>query len=71
MTNLFSLIFFLNLEWNVCSKSCGGGIQKRKCLNNNEKCNECLEEVRVCNEFPCPSMFNKTIEIVYGMSLFS
>ncbi|CAF3442509.1 unnamed protein product [Rotaria sp. Silwood1] len=42
-------------EWDVCSKSCGGGIQKRRrtCLSNGEKCNECLDEIRLCNELPC------------------
>ncbi|CAF0766279.1 unnamed protein product [Rotaria sordida] len=43
-------------EWDVCSKSCGGGIQKRRrtCLSNGGKCNECLDEIRLCNELPCP-----------------
>ncbi|CAF0757959.1 unnamed protein product [Rotaria sordida] len=43
-------------EWNVCSKSCGGGIQKRRrtCLSNGGNCNECLDEIRLCNELPCP-----------------
>ncbi|CAF4416781.1 unnamed protein product, partial [Rotaria sp. Silwood2] len=43
-------------EWDICSKSCGGGIQKRRrtCSSNGEKCNECLDEIRLCNELPCP-----------------
>ncbi|CAF1267399.1 unnamed protein product [Adineta steineri] len=43
-------------EWSLCSKVCGGGIQKRRrtCLNNNGICNECLDEIRICNELPCP-----------------
>ena len=44
------------LDWDTCSKSCGGGIQKRRrtCLNNENKCSECLEETRLCNENSCP-----------------
>jgi hypothetical protein len=53
-------ISFQNIEWSNCSKSCGGGIQKRVCLN---KCNGCGDEIRVCNEFPCPSMFGRMIEL--------
>ncbi|CAF4827733.1 unnamed protein product, partial [Rotaria magnacalcarata] len=42
-------------EWDVCSKSCGSGMQKRRrsCLSNHEKCTECLNEMRLCNELPC------------------
>lgn len=49
--------FFLHkIDWDICSKTCGGGIQKRRrsCLNNDNKCSECLEETRLCNESPCP-----------------
>jgi hypothetical protein len=47
------------IDWDTCSKSCGGGIQKRRrtCLINGEKCSECLEEIRLCNESPCPCEF--------------
>ncbi|CAF3351512.1 unnamed protein product [Rotaria sp. Silwood1] len=43
-------------DWDTCSKICGGGIQKRRrtCLINEDKCSECLEETRLCNELPCP-----------------
>ncbi|CAF2496701.1 unnamed protein product [Rotaria sp. Silwood2] len=43
-------------DWDSCSKTCGGGIQKRRrtCLIKEDKCSECLEETRVCNESPCP-----------------
>ncbi|CAF1551949.1 unnamed protein product [Adineta ricciae] len=43
-------------EWSQCSKSCGGGIQKRTrtCLVDNEKCHECLQETRPCNQHSCP-----------------
>ncbi|CAF1118434.1 unnamed protein product, partial [Adineta ricciae] len=44
-------------DWETCSKSCGGGIQKRRrtCVLNGDKCSECLEETRSCNESPCPT----------------
>jgi hypothetical protein len=50
-------LFFFDIDWEICSKSCGGGIQKRRrtCLINGDKCLECLEETRLCNESPCPS----------------
>ncbi|CAF1259554.1 unnamed protein product [Rotaria magnacalcarata] len=43
-------------DWDTCSRTCGGGIQKRRrtCLSNGDKCLECLEETRLCNESPCP-----------------
>ncbi|CAF3565382.1 unnamed protein product [Adineta steineri] len=43
-------------DWDTCSKSCGGGIQKRRrtCLINANNCSECLEETRLCQESPCP-----------------
>ncbi len=52
-------ILFCNIEWDACSKPCGGGIQKRRrsCLSHQETCNECLDELRLCNEKPCSSMF--------------
>ncbi|CAF4350371.1 unnamed protein product [Adineta steineri] len=44
------------IDWDTCSKSCGGGIQKRRrtCLINANNCSECLEETRLCQESPCP-----------------
>ena len=53
------------LEWEKCSRSCGGGIQKRRrtCLMHGDKCSECLEETRLCNESPCPSRFTFQCDI--------
>ena len=67
-TSNLTLIFIdrMNLEWTLCSKSCGSGIQKRICLTK-----ECLEETRLCNEFPCPSELRKELMERERMVLFS
>lgn len=54
---LINLFKVSDLDWDTCSKSCGGGTQKRRrtCLNNGNQCSECLEETRLCNELACPS----------------
>ena len=48
-------------EWTSCSRSCGGGTQRRirdcklaRTGANGNPCNEVLEEVSACNENSCP-----------------
>lgn len=58
------------VDWETCTKSCGGGIQKRRrtCLVNGDKCAECLEETRLCNDSPCPGKFRRVTVRVEDMA---